>query len=159
MVLNAVPVCLLTLCCLSCPVPRAQRDAQATREACAARAGLWGTSLNTAHSKQESERSRLCCVCLANTHKACSLGNHTGEKQGGEELGGGAGRLNLYDNPMGDCGRGVRAREMGLLTLPCSQWSHLVLLTGDLRACNVGAFSGPWLSAEKEESEQMYSRA
>lgn len=52
MVLNAAPVCLLTLCWLSCPVPRAQRDAQATREGCAARAGLWG--LNRAFTETRS---------------------------------------------------------------------------------------------------------
>lgn len=102
--------------------------------------------------------SPLLCVPCKYTQSLKPGKPHWG-KAGGWRVGGGAGRLNLYDNPMGDCGRGVRAREMGLLTLPCSQWSHLVLLTGDLRACNVGAFSGPWLSAEKEESEQMYSRA
>lgn len=89
------------------------------------------------HSKQESELC-LCSVCLANIHKAWSLGNHAGESRGVKERG--PGRLNLYENPVGVCGRGVRASEMALSTSPRRQWSHLVLLMGGLRACNVGAF-------------------
>lgn len=65
-----------------------------------------------------------------------------GKPRWGEQRGEGKGpgRLNLYENPVGVCGRGVRASEMALSTSPRRQWSHLVLLMGGLRACNVGAF-------------------